>query len=166
MITQIVKGDLLEAKEKYIAHVCNAVSNQAGGLAHYIFKRFPFSDIYRSRPFPYKATGDDFPGHCIIKGDGKKERYVINMIAQYYPGSPKNPISLLDGFLAREGYFNTCLKQILHIQDVESIAFPFAIGCGLAKGNWANYMNMIEAFAIELKDMQNGRVVIYDNEMG
>lgn len=164
MIAQMVKGDLLDAKEKYIAHQCNAVTNQAGGLAYYIFKKFPHSDIYKHRPFPYKAVGDDFPGHCIIKGDGKKDRFVVNMIAQYYPGSPTNIISLLDGLQVREGYFNTCLKQLLHMPDVESIAFPYKIGCGLAGGNWVNYLNMLESFAIELKYLQGGRVVIYDNE--
>src|ERR1700743_815343 len=122
---EIIKGDLLEAREKYIAHQCNAISNQAGGLAHYLFKKFPYADIYKNRPYPYKAVGADFPGHINIMGNGISDRFVINMIAQYYPGSTMNDNGLLDGVVARLAYFNKCLNTILKINSVESIAFPF-----------------------------------------
>lgn len=164
MSVTIVKGDLLEAKEKYIAHQCNAVSNQAGGLAHYLFKKFPHADIYKDRPFPYQASGPNFPGHIRITGDGINNRFVINMIAQYYPGSPINENSLLDGATARLAYFHKCLGTILKINNVESIAFPYMIGCGLAGGDWSKYKQLIEAFSRSLSSKQSGRVVIYRNE--
>ena len=162
MIT-IVKDSILNAKEKYIVHQANAVSNQAGGLAFYIFQKFPYADIYKGRPYPYKPSGTNFPGHCVIKGDGKADRYVVNLIGQYFPGSPHNKNSLLDGSNTREGYFNTCLKQLSHIPDIESIAFPFNIGCGLAGGDWNNYFAMIKAFATEIHNTQSATTTIYDN---
>lgn len=164
---EIIKGDLLKAKEKYIAHQCNAVSNQAGGLAYYLFKAFPYADIYSERPYPYQAIGRNFPGRVVIKGDGDKNRYVINMLAQYYPGSPSEQEgykNLKDGAMARVGYFNRCLIEIGLIQNLESIAFPFNIGCGLAGGNWATYLRILEIFAAKVKERQNARVVLYDNQ--
>lgn len=160
---QIVKGDLLESKEKYIAHQCNAISNQAGGLAHYIFEKFPYANIYAGRPYPYKAAGSNFPGHCIIRGDGLKNRFVINMIAQYYPGSSPNENSLLDSSKVREGYFSRCLVEISRMENIESIALPLGIGCGLAGGNWDNYLKMLKSFAIHMNKIQNTKVIIYDN---
>lgn len=162
---EVVKGNLLDATEKYIAHQCNAVSNQAGGLAYYIFKKFPYADIYKNRPYPYKPVGPNFPGACFISGNGTSKRYVINMIAQYYPGGPLDGGNLLDGASKREFYFSQCLRTISYMLDGgDSIAFPFHIGCGLAAGNWKNYYRMLESFSIKVNTNKKVRVAIYDNE--
>jgi O-acetyl-ADP-ribose deacetylase (regulator of RNase III) len=162
-MVEIINGDILEAKEKYIVHQCNSVSNQAGGLAHYLFKKFPHADIYSGRPYPFKVNASNFPGNIIIKGNGKDQRFVINAIAQYYPGRSINDIQLLDGRNIREGYFRMCLTKISKIENLESIAFPIRIGCGLAGGDWKNYKMMIELFAISAKTLHDTKVVIYDN---
>src|ERR1700722_1051082 len=128
---EIIKGDLLEAEERYIAHQCNCVSNQAGGLAHYLFKKFPHADFYSARSIPFKITSSNSPGNIVIKGNGEDQRFVIGILGQLYPGSPKYPNSITDGFAIREGYFKRCLLAISNIPKLESIAFPFLIGCGM-----------------------------------
>jgi O-acetyl-ADP-ribose deacetylase (regulator of RNase III) len=158
---EIIKGNLLDAKEKYICHQTNSTSKNASGLAHYLFERYPYANFYKNRPCPYVATGQDLPGHCIIKGDGIKDRLIIGAMGQYYPGAPHEN-SLIDSSKVREGYFNRCLVEITHMENVESIAFPLRIGCGIAKGNWDNYLRALEAFAIGIKNEQGARVVIYD----
>jgi O-acetyl-ADP-ribose deacetylase (regulator of RNase III) len=163
-VIEFVKGDILDAKEKYIAHQTNSVSNQAAGLAHHIFLKYPYANIYSHRPYPYKATGQDLPGHCVIRGDGLKDRLIVAIMGQYFPGSPKSQTSLLDSSIVREGYFNRCLVELSHMNNIESIAFPKNVGCGLAGGNWTNYLRMLEAFAIGLKQNQGARVVVYDND--
>jgi len=161
---KIIKGNLLDASEKYLAHQVNAVSNQAGGLAYYVFKKFPHADIYKARPHPFRAMGPNFPGHIVLKGDGDKNRFVINMIAQYYPGDPISKHSLLDGFSKRESYFQSCLLKMALIPNIESIAFNYGIGCGLAGGNWEKYLEMLEVFNLGVNLKQSVRVVIYDYE--
>jgi O-acetyl-ADP-ribose deacetylase (regulator of RNase III) len=161
---EIIKGDLLEAPQKYIAHQCNAVSNQAGGLAHYMFKKFPYSDIYSARSYPYKVNPGNSPGNIFVMGNGKDKRFVINMIAQYYPGSPKVHNSIIDGFRMREGYFRRCLLNIEVIPNLESIAFPYQIGCGLAGGSWDNYLEILKDFETRVKQKQDAKVFIYNNE--
>lgn len=164
MPVDIIQGDILLSKEKYIAHQCNATTNQAGGLAYYIFKQYPYANIYASRPHPYKPVGPNFPGNIAIFGDGKESRFVINMIAQYYPGNSMMPTSLLDGISARETYFRKCLAAMAKINNIESIAFPHKIGCGLAGGDWDEYLSMIQYFSAKINISQNVRVVLYKND--
>jgi O-acetyl-ADP-ribose deacetylase (regulator of RNase III) len=161
---EVVKGSLLDATEKYIAHQCNAVTSQAGGLAHYIFRKYPYSNIYESRPQPYRPMGGkDFPGNIVICGDGVKDRHVINCIAQYYPGKVKDDSLTLDGYSIRKAYFRMCLTKIAAIKDLESIAFPSGIGAGMAGGVWSDYKALLESFADSMNIKNNVRVVLYDN---
>lgn len=159
MIT-IINGNILEAKEKYIGHQSNSVSNYAAGLAYSIFQKFPYANVYSHRPYPYVAKGDDLPGHIIIRGNGKSKRFIVSLGGQYFPGAP-NEKSLLDSSIVREGYFWQCLKQIAKIEELESIALPVGIGCGLAKGNWNHYMKMIENFDKIVNTLQKVEVVLY-----
>lgn len=110
------------------------------GLAALIFHKFPWADI--------TAKGRDVKkfGSIDIRGNGEDERFVINMFAQVYPGRI-NQNSKLEDEKKRQLAFLYCLKQIGEIPDLESIAFPYGIGCGLAGGDWEFYNRAIEAFA-------------------
>lgn len=159
MPVKIVEGDILEAKEQYICHQCNCITTYAAGLAKQIFARFPYSDDYKGRIFNEQINQyDDLLGQIRIHGDGKDYRFVINMFAQLYPGTPKFPTSAKDGSAARERYFQLCLDKISAISGLTSIAFPFKIGCNLAGGNWENYQRMIEGFSDK---MHNIETIIY-----
>lgn len=154
MNLEIKEGSLLDCKEKYICHQVNSVSKSAGGLAFSLFQKFPYSDIYTNR------LRNDVPGNIIIKGNGVDQRFVINMVGQYYPGiSTAN--SVLDNFENRERYFKLCLDKISKINNLESIAFPYFIGCGLAGGDWNNYLAMLETFANNVYKSQNTIVKLY-----
>lgn len=137
MALDIVTGDLMEAKEQYIAHQCNCVSHYAAHLAKTMFTRFPHADIYSKRISPSEM------GSIVIRGDGINNRYVINMLAQYYPGKPRNTDSAANRFTN----FYKCLIEISKIPNMESIAFPWQIGCGSAAGNWDDYLKVLTRFA-------------------
>lgn len=148
---EIINGDLLEAREQYICHQCNCVSKHAGGLAKYIFEKFPFADIYRSREEYdncFLPLSWERPGTISIKGDGLINRYVINMLGQLYPGKPRHKNDL---YADRLIYFQNGLNEIAKITNLKTIAFPYGIGCGLAGGNWEDYYNMLEHFADNVK---------------
>ena len=138
---EIVTGDLFEAKEKYLVHQCNCVTNSAAHLAKDVFERFPHADIYTKREDP------DQPGHIIVRGNGQDQRYIVALLGQYYPGRPKYPKSTLDGTPAREKYFYRALLRLSQLPDLESIAFPWRIGCGAAGGDWERYLGKITNFA-------------------
>jgi O-acetyl-ADP-ribose deacetylase (regulator of RNase III) len=163
---EIVRGDLLLATEKYIAHQCNCLTQGAAGVAKAIFDKFPYADTYSNRVEP------DVMGTIKILGNGQDQRYVINMFAQYYPGrsdysspSPKTVSAEIDDTASeRRHNFYRCLLRIIKIENLESIAFPWKIGCGIAGGDWEYYLGTLTNFAKYVKEQYDTRVVIYQRE--
>jgi len=149
-----VDGNIVDAKEDYICHQCNCISDHALGLASIIFKAFPYADCYSNRK-------QDMPGTIDVRGNGQDKRFVIGMYAQKYPGKPMNG----DSANEREKWFEKCLEQISlmeHESKTPSFAFPYRIGCGMAGGDWDNYLTMLDKFG---QDHPNYNVVIYDNRI-
>lgn len=87
------------------------------------------------------------PGDIVVRGNGENERFVINMLAQLYPGKSRFPDDATDGFEARQTAFTNCLLKMLCIQNLHSVAFPWKIGCCMAGGDWDTYLPMIENFS-------------------
>lgn len=154
---EIISGNIFDSKEKYLCHQTNCITKRAAHLSKDVFIQYPYADIYSGRTIP------STPGSIVIAGNGKDQRYVINMLGQYYPGSPKYTDSSLDGTLARQKYFYNCLLKIAQIPDLESIAFPWKIACGAAGGNWEYYLGVLNNFTkyVETKDI---KVCIYKLE--
>lgn len=152
MSVKVINGDLLESNAKYIAHQCNVLSQKAGHLAKSVFNKYPYANVYgsRKRLINWRESRDR-PGTISIMGDGLNNRYVINMFAQIFPGSPRFPDSISDGHNAREKYFINCLKEISKISNLDSVGFPWQVGCGAAGGNWERYRSFIDEFALNLK---------------
>ena len=141
-------GDITQSSEKYIVHQCNCISNYSLGLAKTIFEKFPYAECYINR------EKNDIAGTIQIKGNGLDQRYIINLFGQFSPGKPKKN----ETNFQRLKYFKRCLFEISKIPDLESVAFPKNIGCGLAGGNWDDYYNEILFFASKT----NTKVVIYE----
>jgi O-acetyl-ADP-ribose deacetylase (regulator of RNase III) len=136
----IIEGNILSAKEQYIAHQCNCVTHTAAGLAAIIFTKWSYADCYSIR------WKNDVPGNIEIRGNGKENRFIINMFGQFNPGKPPSPEDEKDGIQARKKYFIECMKKIEALKP-DSIAIPWQIGCGLAGGDWDFYKKVIDKFA-------------------
>ena len=54
--------------------------------------------------------------------------------------------------------------KIAKIPNLESIAFPWRIGCGLAGGNWEWYLGTLKNFADHVEEKQGAKVIIYRRE--
>lgn len=146
---KVVSGDLLASKETYLCHQCNCVTNRSAHLARSVFKQFPYSNIYHGRSAP------DAPGLVILRGDGTSQRFIANILGQYYPGKSRFQRDMRDGTEARLSYFQ---KALNHLKSLEGdFAFPWRIGCGAAGGDWDQYYHLLEQFA----DQIEGDVVIY-----
>ena len=132
------RGDILCATEQYIVHQCNAEPRPrpAAGLALEVFKRFPFSDVYRD-PRPTDAPGTIRVFH--------EPRGIVCAFAQLRRGKPKGPD---DTAKLRVAWFETCLFKIGEELSRATIALPYGIGCNMAGGNWErDYEPAIERFA-------------------
>lgn len=134
---EIINKSILEINTKYIAHQTNCTSKYAKGLAKSIFDVFPYANSYAGRTF------SDLPGNIQIFGSNN-DRLIINMMGQIFPGKPT--FSGPDSLKNRQIYFHKCLIKIAKIKDLDSISFPFGIGCGLAGGEWDYYYNTIVNF--------------------
>ena len=84
------------------------------------------------------------PGTIDIFGNNEDKRYIINMYSQKYPGKSKYGN---DSNFKRLDWFRECLTRISKIDELESIAFPYGIGCGMAGGNWQYYYDSLNKFA-------------------
>ena len=128
----VVWGDVLDAKEDYIVHQCNCVIRRPWGLSASIFKKYPDANVYALR------GPRDVPG--TIKVCGR----IINLFGQLYPSTPKYDIDTAEHRLK---WFESGLEAISKIENIESVAMPYNIGCGLAGGTWRDYLRLIEKFA-------------------
>ena len=139
-------GSILDAYEQYIAHQCNCTTTTATafGLNASVFHAFPWADVYRNRN---RSSSEDMMGAIIVRGNGEDKRWVIAMMGQIHPGEPKYPKSQRDGYGVRQRYFADALEEIARIGGLRSVAFPWGIGCGTARGDWRAYARMINDFA-------------------
>ena len=145
LVKFIYESDLLDSDAQVIAQQCNCVSKSAKGLSAAIIKKFPHANFYTSRTKP------STPGTIKMAGSKKKkQRLVLAMFAQYFPGKPQNE----DTYEARKEWFQMCLNRIAKIKGLKSIAFPHGIGCGLAGGKWGDYEKMIVKWAETIPDVQ------------
>lgn len=158
----IIYGDLLDFKCDVIVQQCNCLTVKSHGLSKSISDKWPEADIYskRNKQTPNLAIKQDrgTPGTCLIipLTNTSKCKYVASILGQWKPGKiysvynyPK--FVLPETSIQRELWFKQGLLDLetqlndLNIQSI-SIAFPYRIGCGLAGGNWINYLKMIEDF--------------------
>lgn len=144
---KIIEKNIIESNSQFIAHQCNCITNQAAGVAKTIFDAFPYSNCYKDRPFPYDLKEIyKFVGKIQVCGDGKENRFVINMFSQIFPGSSKYSNGN-DSQQMREKYFIDCLDLISQIPNIQNISFPWRIGCNLGGGNWNNYLDILRKFS-------------------
>jgi len=144
MIKEIIDGDILDCKEKHIAHQVNALminrNGHAAGVAAVIFKKFPTSDIYKRNAVD--ATYLIKLGGVIKRLDLQKKKTIYNIVGQLKPGYPDKLGDDSDIFRLRG--FSQALKSIHAEIGEEPIAMPYKIGCGLAGGNWSVYEEIIK----------------------
>ena len=144
----------------------NCIGCDGRGLADAIAKKLPYGCSYKNRrrmpPANKFAVPDDrsTPGTIDVRkpptalsGTNAGCPIVINLFAQWGMGAPGkynrvSPAPPSDSARTREYWFRDCLHAIAQINPpLESIAFPYKIGCGLAGGNWVAYEAMIFEFA-------------------
>jgi len=151
----------IKTTAKFLCNICDCVSisNKGDPLTQQVFEKFGFANIYSER----MATKKSVPGTYQIKGDGKKNRFVMNMIIQFYPGAPKYPN---DNIMKRIEWFTKCCDKLLDTSDIDSIAFPSEIGLYEQCDHHERYLNVIDDFKKKyyLKHHQVVKIVTYEDE--
>lgn len=177
---EIVKGDLLQAKEELILQQNNCLAVRTSGLAKTITNAYPYADPYKGRKAKenrHIAVDEDqaVPGTIQVfhaPHDDYDGPTFVSLFSQYGTGRPysvdvdddassdddeekrrKHPDSIED----RCKWFSSCLEKVAGLSP-QSVAIPYKIGCGMAGGDWKRYENIINMWACAHPDM---RVVLY-----
>lgn len=126
-MTKIVHGDLMEAKETYIAHQVNCYGVMGRGVAAQIKSVYP--DVYRRyQEYCENHFRKNLLGKVLLvpTDDGK---VICNVFGQesFGVGKMHTDIAALSKAL-------TSLAKIVPYN--EPIAMPYMIGCGLGGASW------------------------------
>ncbi len=129
-------GNILDATEDAIIQQCNCVARKPHGLSQQIAQRFPHCRVYSNNTQKTPGTIEVYHGNPTI----------ICLLAQYGMGKPhdygqREP----DSYKLRLRWFQDALDEI-NPDEYSSVAIPYKIGCGLAGGNWNEYLPIIEEF--------------------
>ncbi len=133
---EMIRGNLLEAGERVIAHGCNTRGVMGAGIAGQIAKRWP--EVLLANRLMYR---DHFPPGAIqpvrLNPDrlGTTPEYVVNLATQIDPG----PCARLH--LVRLAFSN--LAEWCACAGVHRVAIP-QIGCGIGGLSWGEVEPTIE----------------------
>ena len=158
---KIIEGNLLDSPDTYIAHQCNCTGQFAGGVAKVIFEKWPKCDDY------IRGTHGEFGSFKVHRVE--KEKWVVNMFTQYWGGGPQENLPGNDDrAYDREIMFARCLffmtqglvSRSRQIRRPLTVSMPYLIGCGLARGNWNNYLRMLAIFS-DVLTANGGQLTLY-----
>lgn len=123
-----------------ILFCCSSKNTKEKGDLYELFsQKFPYADVYSL------LEKDAIPGS--IKAFGKKsegQRVIIAVFAQMYFGEPSGK---KDTASARVEWLDKALGKIFSIKGLESIAFPYRIGCGINEEDQEKYRSSIIHYA-------------------
>nr|BDT61667.1 MAG: wsv206-like protein [Marsupenaeus japonicus endogenous nimavirus] len=179
---QLIDGDIFDLTFRKpnvcICQQCNCVALKTHGLSKDIANMFGlYANSYARRKGKYTNIAD--PQSRGVPGSlefCKGTPCVANLFSQYMYGKPgQYNVSVkdddlmkgitLDTYDTREEYMCTCLDNLLEIlannhADIDTVVFPYKIGCELAGGNWTRYVEMINNFADKFMKLKNTNHVI------
>lgn len=133
--TQIVNGDIREAKSGFILSGCNSRNSNGSGLARSLAEKWPrvkerYHSFYADKG--YLDLGDFDAVFITNKTPNGRPLYVVNMITQDKFG--------YDGILyvsyAAIEVGVTNLVRMINRNNLEKSIHTPKIGCGLAGGDW------------------------------
>jgi hypothetical protein len=161
--------DICKSTEKYILQQCNCITVTSLGVAKVLATHFSHGDAYKDRrrlgQRNYTIPEDrSIPGTVTILDGEDHLPSIICLYGQFRPGSTRPtyyyPKDYPDCISDRLRYFQEGLDGLLEYfgEDCPFISVPFMIGCGLAKGNWKKYLDLLNNFHYQLQQYGGGLV--------
>lgn len=137
-IVEYIKGSILDAPQKYIAHGVNCQNKMGSGVAKVLFKEYPevkheYHEFCGSNHSSILRDSDFLGRICIVFCEN---RTIINCFTQLFYGYDGKKYVNYDAIYE-------CFRNITLNFPKESIAIP-KIGAGLAGGNWEVISRIID----------------------
>jgi hypothetical protein len=121
VIVGTINGDLLNAKEPYVAQQCNCVTVTPHGLSKSIATKWKHGDVYSGRSKKSRNTTQDpdEPGSLVITTPDKDTSapILLHLMAQWTPSKPNTynryyPKTHKDTSKNRIEWFQQCLDLL------------------------------------------------------
>jgi len=129
---KVINGNLLNATEDIIIHQVNCQGAYGAGLAKQIAQKYPKAKKEYVN-YCNNNNPDSLLGDCLVT---KTEDFLIaNLFAQKYYGK----YGAFYKKYGRQTNYRAFAKGLVKLKKEypnKSIAIPYKIGCGLAKGDW------------------------------
>lgn len=138
MIKEYIKGSILDAPQKHIAHGVNCQNKMGSGVAKALFTKYPdvkkFYHLFIEANLTTIAERSKLLGkvQILIMPDEKR---VVNCFTQEFYGYDGKKYVNYDAI-------HSCFEA-LRKTNIKEIAIP-KIGCGLAGGNWEVVSRIID----------------------
>lgn len=140
MIKEYIKGSILDAPQKYIAHGVNCQNKMGSGVAKVLFTKYPSVKEEYHEYCEYmwnrrEKRGKDLLGRYCTAPQYPIEKVIINAFTQNKFG--------YDGekYVDYEAIYK--VFKSLSQSKIKEVAIP-KIGCGLAGGNWEIVSRLID----------------------
>ena len=145
MALRFEQGDIVKGNYPAFCQQVNCKGVMGAGLAKQIREKYPEvytsykNHLWRCNDFGESPLGSV---NVVHLSDG---RWCANMFAQNTYGRT--------GIHTDYSAFRKCLEALTLklTPNIESIAFPYGIGCGLAGGDWYLIKGLIENFSHKVK---------------
>ena len=132
---EIIKKNLLKAKENIIVHQVNCMGVMGSGLAKSIKKKYPevFNGYYH---FCKTNLVEEYFGTALIC-EANDDKYIANVFGQINYGTEE-----------RQTDYDRLKQALIEVKNFAkekglSVAIPYKLGCGLAGGDWNIVFDMI-----------------------
>lgn len=134
-----IKGNLLDSKSQIIVHQTNTQCSMGAGVAKMIKEKWPL--VYHQYALLCKAHSyapESLLGNIQLLNINEGQK-IVNLFAQNTL-LPNKCNTDYDAF--KKGIHN--LVCYCKSNNIESVAFPYKIGCGLGGGDWDKINTIIQ----------------------
>lgn len=175
MKSEIIIGDLFNTDCEVIAHQVNCIGVMGSGIAKTIREKYP--ETFNKYKLSINLLDHNCLGGCLLIKENKT--YIANIFGQFsYKGNedyyldkyrspalnpdPKDTyFSIYTGlrYTNYEAFYNALIKlrTDMNRNELNSIAFPYKIGCDRGGGSW----RVIESMIDDVFENTNIKVKIY-----
>lgn len=154
MSLEVVNGNLLESDCAVMAHQCNCFSTMGAGIAKQFAQKWPAVANADKNFMPKDSTGK--LGKCSSALVANDKVLVYNLYGQYNYGRGTQQTNY-DALEKSLRMMIDELKQLGNLFYKLKIGVPYAMGCGLAGGDW----NVVSGILTKVSDEHGIKIYAY-----
>lgn len=118
---EVKDGDIFNSGAKIICHQVNTYGVMGAGIALQVKNKFP--NVYKEyENYCIEHEDDEILGKTLLIAT-PDNTIIANLFSQ-------------EGMVTNYDALRKCLENVCRVGERVSIAIPYNIGCGIAKGDW------------------------------